>query len=65
MWPLVFCVSPYHERSIVPGNGKCGGRKSISLKKESGFLHFWASCDLAALVTEILCGCAKMSNAWF
>ena len=44
MWPLVFCVSPYHERSIVPGNGKCGGRKSISLKKESGFLHFWASC---------------------
>ena len=44
MWPLVFWVSPYGERSIVPGNGKRGGRKSISLRKESGFLHCWTSC---------------------
>lgn len=37
MLPLVFRVSACHETSILPGNEKHGGRKSISLKKDSGF----------------------------
>lgn len=54
---LVFRASAFRERSIVPGNEKHGGRKSVSLKKKKkslGFCTAGLAVDLAALVSEIL-----------